>query len=1101
MDDLYANAWNDPTEPIPTSKSHPGDSWISPRLPVADEEADLAAPSWSTGAGIQWNEPSQVPTFSWSQPEPDLAWSSSTYDTIRIAKTSDDLERPLSPSLSVSEDETGFACTAFTSPVVYSPDLSTTLPSSPDVFGTFESAFSSDDQPSYVLEEKTLDADAWGSPWVNAAEESTNPKEAGVDEWEAAKEQKAKQDRKVPPEVLADILDRCSEFFGEVWPEPKDKPPASEKDAWRNDRRSGMEGVEGLDSFVRAFLPPLSLKPPGHFGKTHIAKKMATSVRLTKNLPMTKGSPMSHYLAAKGSTAWETAGWRIVEPSTAATPDPGQGKKPTGRLFSFWSRRESNTHTRSPSRTEEQESIRSTQTESAGSPVDDAASGSRRSRDSIQSLRASIDKVPPPIPVSPSLSPSTATPPPMTARPVSSHQTSSYSDAPDPVLEPSDVSATAAPTAVSRFFNRFSRRSSTGISTRSPRSSLALSSDDLEFLSDIVPSASDDTDDDPEASTRSLAQTLKAQPLPPTLPPPPSAQPHRLQFSKIESVFSPGDDSAVPESGGVRTASSMQRFSTSSTPGLYPSSSQTSIAPILQPTSVPLRPSRPQTPLVLPTSTSKHSSRPTSPLSPSLSPEKPASQPFFLPSPPSSRAQTPVSSMPLSINTQSSPPGTMLKQDRPPSVPLARSRPKPPPFGIPPASSSRASSRGPAPSSASTSSQSPSGSPSTPSSARPLAELYPMASRSNTVQQQPAVTIVTPPFILAPPPSTRSYSQPPMLPPPPSSRPALAHASASSKPAPITVDLFDDDDFSDFHSPTILSSLPVPSSSLNSHSPFSAPFSGKSHASSALLPPSSGLSSSSSAWKKTTVTSTPSAFDDDDFSDFRSFNTGASAQSFESPSFGDSLSSENAFLAPHKTSGFDVSDAPSPMLRTPSPPRPPAKAPPRLSIAPPKLQLPGTEQPRKKVHTAEHQHTLSLMERAAARPGRWPAPPSPLPQALAFPLPISGPGRAKPVDLLGDDSVPDAPGEGAAAPQSASALLSPTRAVTGLGMGAVPLLPAPTSQPQTFDPFASLQRTATPPGASKPALPTVRPAFSAVSQTAPKNGGLSAQDLSFFEGL
>ena len=49
-----------------------------------------------------------------------------------------------------------------------------------------------------------------------------------------------------PPELLANILARSDELSREICPDPKEKGEISEKDAWRNDRRSGMESVPGL---------------------------------------------------------------------------------------------------------------------------------------------------------------------------------------------------------------------------------------------------------------------------------------------------------------------------------------------------------------------------------------------------------------------------------------------------------------------------------------------------------------------------------------------------------------------------------------------------------------------------------------------------------------------------------------------------------------------------------------------------------------------------------------------------------------------------------------------------------------------------------------
>ncbi|KAI9440542.1 hypothetical protein H4582DRAFT_2074326 [Lactarius indigo] len=50
-------------------------------------------------------------------------------------------------------------------------------------------------------------------------------------------------------------------------------------------------------------------------------------------------------------------------------------------------------------------------------------------------------------------------------------------------------------------------------------------------------------------------------------------------------------------------------------------------------------------------------------------------------------------------------------------------------------------------------------------------------------------------------------------------------------------------------------------------------------------------------------------------------------------------------------------------------------------------QLSSIAQRRRGSRAEEHLHTLGLLERAAARPGRWPAPPSPLPEVLTPPPP------------------------------------------------------------------------------------------------------------------
>lgn len=124
--------------------------------------------------------------------------------------------------------------------------------------------------------------------------------------------------------------------------------------------------------------------------------------------------------------------------------------------------------------------------------------------------------------------------------------------------------------------------------------------------------------------------------------------------------------------------------------------------------------------------------------------------------------------------------------------------------------------------------------------------------------------------------------------------------------------------------------------------------------------------------------------------------------------------------------------------------------------------------------------TLSLMERAAARPGQWPAPPSPLPQAISFGVLGQAPKRA--VDLLGDDE-----SFGAFAEE---------------GIKPLPSVPGKLESITEAQAQTRIQ-TASPPawGALAPpsALPTVQSSVPSASQKS--TGGLSAQDLSFFEGL
>lgn len=273
---------------------------------------------------------------------------------------------------------------------------------------------------------------------------------------------------------------------------------------------------------------------------------------------------MSHYLAAKGSTAWEISvkerkevveddvpvGWRIVEKAPAVTATEGmKDKKTGGGLFSFWGRRQSQApSTPIPGA---DSSRRSSSIENAPkSPVvGELKSESRRpSQESVRSsMTGSVAQLPSPLSESILQSPAqtdAATPPTM----------SSYSTAPEPVQERSGTPP--APSAVSRFLNRFSRRSSMG---GSPHSSLALSSDDLEFLSDIVPSAADEADENSADALEKFVST-KREPivavpaLPPPLAPPPKAPLTVRPVSAISNPTSAGSGTGSPAGASMDLA-------------------------------------------------------------------------------------------------------------------------------------------------------------------------------------------------------------------------------------------------------------------------------------------------------------------------------------------------------------------------------------------------------------------------------------------------------------------------------------------------------------------------------------------------------------------
>ena len=108
------------------------------------------------------------------------------------------------------------------------------------------------------------------------------------------------------------------------------------------------------DVLIPRYVPSLTLPQVLPFGKSFTAKAMANAVKLSRNTSLARTSPMSTFLAAKGSTAWETSvksrietsvdevplGWRILE-KEGKKDDKAEEKarKPTGLLAGLWGRR------------------------------------------------------------------------------------------------------------------------------------------------------------------------------------------------------------------------------------------------------------------------------------------------------------------------------------------------------------------------------------------------------------------------------------------------------------------------------------------------------------------------------------------------------------------------------------------------------------------------------------------------------------------------------------------------------------------------------------------------------------------------------------------
>ncbi|KAL4254833.1 hypothetical protein ABKN59_004663 [Abortiporus biennis] len=1221
MDDLYNNAWGDP---VKIDDEPAFNAWGSRRTShlIQHEEADLAAPSWSTGNDIRWNEPSEDSSgFGWSKAEPDVAWGTSTYEGIQIGKTLPPQDEDAKTVVPSEEEEDEVPTHSFndvepiprfpsrspspiSTPAISVPDtIETTSSTSPDVFGGFASASETSDTP--ALKAPDLDADAWGSAWASESDDvHRSDSNDAVDEWEAAKQEREKLDRVVPEEVRTKILDDCEAFCNERWPiKDDDLQTKSDQDSWRNNIRTGMREVKGFDTLMDQYFPrELPSHPPVNFSKTNLAKKRAAEIRLTRNLPIVKESPWSYYMASKGSTTWEKAvkahkdapeddvvpaGWRVLDKDTPVETKAVKAQKTSSGFFSFWGRKDAkpSVSTASISSTSSASVSRSQSPAALDKSKSSPGTLSQSNGPSSPTKSSSEDVMSPTSLMSP---PGSADTPFSSGFDITSPPTSaSYADAPVP-LEMDRSQSSPAPSAVSRFLNRFSSHRRSALPS-SAHSSLALSSDDLEFLSDIVPSAGDEADDEPLAGSAALANLIKPEPLPPMLPPPPAnvplpqSRPSSAARSSGDSFKSSGvnPNKALPRVQHNHTGSSADELDSffdalqtdspkASTPPIIQSYTGSKGQSSLSSTSIlpPPPSSRPQSPAAF---VLQRSSRPASPspLSGILHPPvpRPSSQPL-IPSPSTSRSSTPTghrregSSQSVQI---------MVKR---PSIELGintHHTSLPPRPKIPSSfTSSQSSTRSSSPASSLGSivvSRPPSTVPPTPSSAVPLGELYPNAvKRPSSVEPPSLFDPVSNPsqFIFAPPPThshptvlapklappPRASSIPPLLPPPASS---ISRPSSTKSQSPASFDLFEDDDFADFQS-----SATLPSTSSQPSKPLSS-------SSRPILPPPPLTGTPSNMHNqpllpppvndvKSRVTKPMPVDPFDDFADFHD-SPSTSTQLNSSFEFDTSFSAKQGLL-PSKLTIPDFEetqlDTPSSLLRTPSPPRVPSKFQPPPKLPPPPMfqSTPPVKQPVSQVHTShshsaskskvapiQHDRTMSLLDFAASKSGVWPAlsPSSPLPEGnFSIPAPPGSVPNKSSVDLMGEDdsfgSFNAGNGVGILSSSfSSPAVLAPSNSSRGPtpSNSFIPTLQS-IPQSQTMSTVSSTNsgqwlfgmnngsmngnvRLGINGGASKSSsssLGSIGQSKSSssilpppMSSTKISGGGLSAQDLSFFEGL
>jgi len=299
-------------------------------------------------------------------------------------------------------------------------------------------------------------------------------------------------------------------------------------------------------------------------------KRMAESVRATRNVPFLRLSPLAQYRSAKGSSAWEATvrsrpdivkedpSWKINEKAEESLTEAK--RKSTGGLLSLFSRRSA-----APATNEEQPSSpspRSSWTHSRTSSVDPSPAIPSASVVPASSAVANVTKVELP--------------------PIAEPSTNTTSNFDDIVID-----AAPPPSAVSRFFGRFSRSTSGG-GSHSRRNSLALSTDDMDFLSDTgaVPSYSDDDNNFEDDSLNLFTAVTPQKPasVPPLLAPPPKAPatPTQRQFpteSVVQSLSAFNDQPTFSQPASVALRQSAEPdFSFLSSTSFRPSSTSSTMA-------------------------------------------------------------------------------------------------------------------------------------------------------------------------------------------------------------------------------------------------------------------------------------------------------------------------------------------------------------------------------------------------------------------------------------------------------------------------------------------------------------------------------------------
>ena len=875
-----------------------------------------------------------------------------------------------------------------------------------------------------------------------------------------------------PPEVIASIIETFEQFSGGMWPEGSSSSSQPQEE-WLQSWRRGFDGVEGLyvarppcyapvlishilsNNLTDAFLQEHTFDPRVPFAKSAVAKEMTKSLRLTRHSVVTQLSPMAHFMRNKGSSSdWEAAvksrsdevpdvmpvGWRIVERKEEA-PTPVVTKKRSGLFSSLWNRRQGSIGSL-PSIPDTKTSLvqdsppEPSPTKSASiaerigtPPMTHPRTSSQSPRPSVEGRRSQsasshrLTKFPP---VPPVVTASVSSSSENTVSPVSTIGQSPL----DVTAGPIDPTATTdGPTqsAVSRFLSRFSRPKSDA-----SQNSLSLSSDDLDFLSDVpvVHSTNDAGDEDDDV---------------------PLGMQKTMMENKQGAVLS-APLTATPLRGGTPNRPPPQTVAEDDFDALFNT-------PLAQPQMMtPKTPSRP------PSVSQRGPFHPPS-ATPQIDQSKGLSN--------SMRPQTP--SFPIARMSSASstpPPSSSAIQFLIPPPPSASrpATPQPPTRSLSPPTTTSIPSLQPA-----------------PSLQKPVeTNLFDdddvFSDFFSSGQRPPAVNGIQPPKTLS-----FSSTMGPMnsfgllsqTVPSTSQQPILQTASGSSSlmVSPVSDTVDDSWGLDDFEDPT-----PATSSATNSN-----------HAPARVVSPPVGTPPT-----KTTL---------NQFSSSQLWPSGPSKPSPPPPP----VPSKSGSSTPSSLTNSPIGPPPKPQFVSKQ--RPPA------FNFPDQRQPPHSRSHSRRVSAEDHSHTLQLMNNASKR-GAWPTPLSPLPEALAPPPPPSSTiNTSTPaahtskalLDTGGEDGPFSRAQEKFRPSKSTVSVIGPSEDGGGMNFsngrsqgsgglfslppppGSVPRSnhtpPQPQQEPSLLD-FGDFESPKTV-SISKPAPPV-----------ADESGaGLSAQDLSFFEGL